>query len=224
MNYLSHFYHEWPVEDAHFAAGLMLPDILSNFAFRTGKKVRLHPAKLKSSESAFLESFSDGVRRHYAVDASFHPSDYFVEQTGAIRASMERFAFACFPKRRFAIEHVFLEIMLDRILLMQNKGVCDEMYQLLDKVETAEVAALMALNGHDREAEGVARHFSRFRAMQFIYDYTENDRFVGLIGQINLRLGNPPMNKDDVRFMHDVVAEVETALLRQKFPKFRTDL
>jgi hypothetical protein len=38
MNFISHYYHELPVADDYFIAGVVLPDILSNFSKRHGSK------------------------------------------------------------------------------------------------------------------------------------------------------------------------------------------
>lgn len=223
MNFLSHYYHELPCDDPYFTAGLMLPDILSNYSHRAGKAIKLHPWRLAEPDSEKMKRLTEGVKQHYAVDAAFHPSDFFVQNTHFIRGLMADYPFTCFPRRGYAIEHILLEIILDRRLLNADNRVCDNMYAVLDRVEEHIVADLMELNGHNGHSAGAAQHFSRFRRQKFVYDYTFDERLVELIGHINLRLGNPPLTDIDRKHLLSLIYAIENALSHQKFPKFRTD-
>ncbi|MFN3940205.1 MAG: hypothetical protein ACK4IY_06435, partial [Chitinophagales bacterium] len=68
MNFLSHYYHELPTNDAYFVAGVILPDILSNFSKRFGVKVRIHPGKIQTTEESPISQLGKGVQQHYFVD------------------------------------------------------------------------------------------------------------------------------------------------------------
>lgn len=224
MNFLSHFYHELPCDDPYFAAGLMLPDILSNYSYRAGSVVKLHPWKLAPAAASVHAALTEGVKTHYAVDEAFHPSDFFVENTHFIRGLMTDYPFECFPRRRYAIDHILLEIILDRAILNQKMDVCHQLYTLLDNVELPRVAEMLHQNGLNGHADKAAAHFGRFRQERFIYDYVNDYRLVGLIGHINQRLGNPPMTDNDKAWLKDLIYAIESSLHHQKFPKFRSDL
>lgn len=223
MNFLSHYYHEHPCDDPYFAAGLMLPDILSNYSHRAGAVVKLHPWRMAEPQTAELSALTAGVKQHYAVDGAFHPSDFFEENTHFIRGLMADFPFSCFGRREYAVAHILLEIILDRAILRHSEEVCHLLYDLLHRVEESHVEALLAQNGHNGQARGAAIHFDRFRIQRFIYDYTDDHRLVELLGHINRRLGNPPLSDDDRRYLKDLIYAIESSLHHQKFPKFRTD-
>lgn len=223
MNFLSHYYHEWPCDDPYFAAGLVLPDILSNFSYRNGRVVKLHPWRMAEPGNAVQASLTAGVKQHYAVDEAFHPSSFFEENTGMIKQMMAEYPFECFPRRRYAVEHVLLEIVLDRAILRQAEEVCHSLYSMLDRVLLEPMAELMAANTDETDPAAVARHFDRFRMERFIYDYTDDHRLVGLLGHINSRLGNPAMTAGDKEHLKALIYATENALLQQKFPKFRTE-
>jgi hypothetical protein len=223
LNFLSHFYHEHPVTDAYFAAGVILPDILSNYSYRSGVVVKLHPHKLKVATAPELISISEGIKKHHIVDGYFHESAFFADGTAAISERLLADNFTCFQKRLYAISHVLLELLLDRKILMENIGICDTMYQVLDSVENSAISALVEYNTANNQSAGVAKHFKTFIDHKFVYDYLEDARLVGIMSGINTRLGNTPMTTTDKHNFKNAIHDLEKTILSQKFPKFPLD-
>ncbi|MFI5170783.1 MAG: hypothetical protein ACHQFW_00245 [Chitinophagales bacterium] len=223
MNFLSHFYNETPCEDPYFAAGVILPDILSNYSGRSGELVKLHPNKLADSRLPQINSLINGVKRHYAVDEYFHGSQFFQKNTAEISLEIKKRDFKCFDKRLYAVSHVFLELMLDRKLLIQEKWSCDLMYFLLDKVDLSFINQFIRDNTGASDPSKPAQFFNRFRTIKFVYDYTDDSRLGELINSINQRLGNPPFQNEDKSQFTLTIHDIENIILPQKFPKFPTD-
>jgi hypothetical protein len=223
MNFLSHYYHEFPCGDPHFVGGLILPDILSNYSYRAGRVVKLHPWRLSTPATPVQEGLTAGVKRHYAVDEAFHDSAYFARQTHFIEEYIKSRPFTCFPRRIYAIAHVMLEIILDRSLMSRQPELTDGFYDQISAVSIKEISALMQNNAHPLDANGVGAHFEEFRRARFLYDYVDDHRLTGLLGRINSRLGNPPMTADDRKNLTTAIYDIEKALLGEKFPTFRTD-
>ena len=223
MNFLSHFYHEYPIADAYFAAGVILPDILSNYSLRSGVVVKLHPQKMKLTDQQQLNALTAGVRRHHLVDGYFHESLFFATNTAAITERLLAENFSCFNKRLYAISHVLLELLLDRKILTENRDYCDEMYAMLESVEHSAISALVALNTTNGQASGVGQHFKVFTEHKFVYDYIEDARLIGIMNGINTRLGNPAMTATDKHQFKNAIHDLEKTILNQKFPKFPTD-
>ncbi|MEI2673602.1 MAG: hypothetical protein V9F05_06105 [Chitinophagaceae bacterium] len=223
MNFLSHFYHELPVSDPNFAAGLILPDILSNYSYRTGEVVKLHPQKLVYTDNPELNSMTEGVKRHYFVDGHFHELTFFEQNTTAISALIKATGFSCFDKRLYAISHVLLEVVLDRTLLTSRPEVCKQLYDLIEIVDTSQISRLVANNTQAMDPDGIGNHFKVFRERKFLYDYAYDERLTGIINGINIRLGNPPMNETDQNRFKIVIHDIEKTILSQKFPKFPTN-
>jgi hypothetical protein len=223
VNFLSHFYHDYPIGDPNFAAGVILPDILSNYSSRTGMVVKLHPNKLVYTDIPDLKAISEGVKRHYFVDAYFHESDFFHQNTAAITQRIKNDDFSCFDKRLYAISHVLLEVVLDRTLLNSKPEVCDSMYSIIEQVDIQAISRLMLLNSSAGEPDGIAHHFKVFRDRKFLYDYAIDERLTGIINGINIRLGNPPMTEIEQNRFKIVIHDIEKTIFSQKFPKFPTD-
>ncbi|HNF69813.1 MAG TPA: hypothetical protein PLL28_10575 [Chitinophagales bacterium] len=223
MNFLSHYYHELPCNDAYFVGGLILPDILSNYSYRAGRVVKLHPWRLTEPKTAIQQSLTSGVKRHYAVDAAFHDSDYFTIQTRWIEDNLLSKPFDCFPRRKYAIAHVMLEILLDRSLMVRFPDLTPGFYAKLEEIDEHAIAELMSNNGQEKDAVGVRAHFNEFRRAAFLYDYLNDERLNALLARINRRLGNPLLSASDKQNLTTAIYDIEKAFLGEKFPTFRTD-
>lgn len=223
MNFLSHFYHDFPISDPYFAAGVILPDILSNYTYRTGEVVKLHPQKLVYTDIPELAALTNGVKQHYFVDGHFHESAFFEENTALITERIKQGEFDCFNKRLYAISHVMLEIVLDRVLLSQYPDICENLYDMINRVETQYVSRLVEINTAASDPNSIGTHFRVFRERRFLFDYAYDERFTGIINGINIRLGNPPMTENEQNRFKNVIHDIEKTIHSQKFPKFRTD-
>ncbi|MBC8045209.1 MAG: hypothetical protein H7Y00_00280 [Fimbriimonadaceae bacterium] len=220
MNFLSHFYNELPCDDAYFACGVLLPDILSNYSSRKGEVVKVHPDKLIDNNNVQFASLNSGIQKHYIADAFFHESGFFHENTKTIEEIISKYDFSCFVKRIYAFSHVMLEIMLDRKLLTENKKTCDDLYNLLDILDMTIITDFIAFNTKAGNPADVAGHMNRFRKVRFIYDYTNDPVVIQILNRINQRLGNPVFNATDIHNITSVIHDFEKRLLSQKFPKF----
>lgn len=220
MNFLSHFYHAFPCANAYYACGTVLPDIVSNYSYRTGEIVKVHVAKLKESQHANCNQIAEGVKQHYFTDAHFHVSDFFTKNTKGIEQSIQGLPFTCFTKRLFAFSHVLLEIMLDRKLLKEQQQVCDTFYSMLQQVDLAVLEQFLIENTKAKHPGKAAEHFSTFCRRRFIYEYLENDVVSEMLNRINQRIGNPPFSASDYIHFNTLIHEIDEELYSQKFPKF----
>jgi hypothetical protein len=223
LNFLSHYYHESPSNDPYFVAGVILPDILSNYSHRSGEVVKLFVHKLQDPDSPEQESLQRGVKRHYEIDGYFHESRFFEENTAAISSLIKTRDFSCFEKRLYAVSHVMLEIMLDRKILIEDRAACENMYSMLEKVNSEEITNLIKQNTVASKPEEVREHFDRFRSLKFIYDYTFDLRLVELMNGLNKRLGNKAFSENDRELFKLTIHDIENTLFPQNFPKFPTD-
>lgn len=220
MNFLSHFYHEFPCTDGYFACGVLLPDILSNFSARNHELVKVHVNKISVSANENIHAIEQGVRKHYAVDDFFHASEFFSENTKMIDALIQQYNFSCFQKRLYAFSHVFLELMLDRKILLEDKSVCDVLYNLLEAVKPEHLTTFISENTKATHPEKVTEHFLLFCKQRFIYDYLKTDVLIQILNRINQRLGNAGFSKTDKTQLTSAIYEIDTVLHSQNFPKF----
>ena len=223
MNFLSHYYHELPSDDPYYICGVVFPDILSNFSKRHGQKIRLHPDKILTTQDIKSESLKRGVQQHYFVDGFFHDSDYFNEYTGAVDELINKLGFSAIHRRQFAFSHVFLEIMMDRCLLVQDITIADSLYAALDKVDLGILDRFLSTNTKLENTQPLTEHFDHFRTLKFIYHYADSNRFTGIMNSINQSLGNPPFTNEDNQQMRILINDMEQILLKATFPNFVND-
>lgn len=223
MNYLSHFYHELPCNDPYYACGLILPDLLSNFSARTGRQVKLHPAKLLPTGIPELGSLGNGLRQHYFVDGFFHDSDFFQENTHAISEMIREKGFHFAWKRLYAFSHVFLELMLDRKILLEDRRVCDALYALLDQVERGLLGEFISIHASQAPIKAVCDFYAQFCKLRFLYDYLDDTRLSAILSRLNIRLGNMPFSEEDADLLIHCIHDFQKTLSTQKFPKFPSD-
>lgn len=223
MNFLSHFYHELPTTDPYYVAGVILPDILSNYSKRIGSKVRMHPGKIIHTEDYRSSQLGKGVQQHYFVDGFFHDSDYFNELTDIIDEHIHVLKFDNIQRRQFAFSHVFLEIMMDRSLLNHDNDYAGMLYTLLHQIEVEHLSNFLSTNTRYHLPEAIALHFDRFRQQRFIYHYAETQRFTAIMDSINQGLGNPPFTIKDKRRMEVLINDIEKIVQGKSFPIFVND-
>ncbi|MEZ5013115.1 MAG: hypothetical protein R2794_02375 [Chitinophagales bacterium] len=222
MNFLSHFYNEQPLDDPYITAGVILPDILSNYSARSNSVVKVHPARLRDSADAREKAIADGVRRHYTADAWFHESDFFKENTLAMKTAVQQSGLPCFEHKAYAFCHVLLELLLDRKILIEEPGQCERFYTLLLQVDSEPMTAFIRAETEASSPDLVTGHFQHFARVQFIYDYMEDDRLLAILDRINRRFHNPAILGSYDQEVKNLIHKAENALHAQKFPTFRT--
>lgn len=223
MNFLSHFYHELPTNDPYYVAGVIFPDILSNFSKRIGTKVRLHPGKIIETDDLFANQLGLGVQQHYFVDSFFHDSDYFNELTDIIDEHIHALKFDNIQRRQFAFSHVFLELIMDRSLLKQDVDYAGLLYELIHEIDLEYLERFLSTNTRYHLPEAIAHHFDRFRQQRFIYHYAETQRFTAIMDSVNQGLGNPPFTIKDKHRMEVLINDIEKIVLGKSFPIFVND-
>lgn len=223
MNFLSHYYHETPVSDPYFVAGVIMPDLLSNYSKRFGRKVRLNPAKLMDGKSEYAASLSAGIRQHYFVDAFFHDSPYFDEMTSLIEQKIKAVDFQCFERRLFAFSHVFLELMMDRAILVQDQQICHDLYDCLAQVHLPELESFFRDQQLHEDAAGLASHLDVFTGKRFLYHYADDQRLLMILDALNSSFGNPAFSAGDKYQLTHIIHDLETTLTNENFPKFPAD-
>lgn len=223
MNFLSHYYHELPVADNYYIAGVILPDILSNYSKRNGYKVRLNPAAFLSSDDPAIHAIGEGIRQHYYVDAFFHDSEYFDEMTDMIEAVIHQYPFACFQRRLFAFSHVFLELLMDRVIMQRDIAIADSMYVQLEGVDEVKIEQFFGIQTAALNPASIAGHFSVFVQRRFLYHYLDDMRFTGILEAINNSFGNPAFTNADKTHFIKVIEHCSAEISKEKFPNFRTD-
>ena len=162
MNYFSHFYFDG-TEDINYNFGLLLPDFVRNFV--PGKKYVLEPET--------SDAIGKGALQHFNRDHIFHSSMVFEE----MQEKMKPFVVQAFEnmglRRYFFVNHIFCEMMIDRVLIKEDVSKIDEMYRQLELVTTSDRGAWV--KDHYPEAlDNFLHRLQRFNELKYIKRYTED--------------------------------------------------
>lgn len=171
MNYLSHFWFDRDSSDPLFTLGSVLPDLADHFPRTIRNKLRAVDVSVAGSDTLSLLM---GVNRHYAIDKIFHESAFFHVETAAIKLQFESLQISNMTKRIYMIAHVMLEIILDRILLLEKKIDGSRFYELLENANGKRLFnALLACRVEQKDIDTLHSKLHRFISYGYLLKYTE---------------------------------------------------
>lgn len=114
-------------------------------------------------------SVAAGVDMHHATDNAFHACDWFVTNSQAVRADLERRGVNRGAAR--AVGHVGVELLLDGHLLASAEGLRDQAQRVLGLADDEQLE-LRALVAEDRRHDWY-RHLARISSWPLPDDYHE---------------------------------------------------
>lgn len=129
MNFIAH-YHFYKSDDCYYNLGLVLPDLVKSFC-----KTHLKPSEPLVHPS--LNNLNQGSIVHLNADKLFHNSFYFT--TCEKHLSEIADTKAQWPRKWF-LNHLLCEILLDRIIIDQYPNIVEQFYKDLKSVNTEQVA------------------------------------------------------------------------------------
>jgi hypothetical protein len=177
MNFLSHFYFH-QADSHHYNCGLVLPDLVKNFC-----QSRLTLQKDYQNETKNALKF--GSEQHQEADRVFHNSDYFNTATQAFASLTNQNA--QWPRKWF-LNHLLVEILLDRVLMDNNHGLCASFYDNLSKVQMPETIEFIQESGVVN-SNSFEEKYKRFVNFPFIFDYQHNEKIIFALSRVYQKVG-----------------------------------
>ncbi|WP_442794876.1 ACP phosphodiesterase [Pelobium manganitolerans] len=184
MNFLSHYYFDKAKTNPLEIVGMLLPDLTRN----ADKSWNLHPEKLpapvfgsKSQQAIML-----GWQRHLKVDRVFHSSMFFRYHQHQLKLCI-RESLNGTPIKPFFVGHIGIELLLDSLLITQNKVNVNDFYRHLAKVDLDEIRRFLKLN-HIHDVEKFCSYYQRFLAEKYIYTYADVNQISHAIKNICKRI------------------------------------
>lgn len=171
MNFVAHYYLDKDSTDSLFFIGIATPDLVSAF----DRSVRLKKGTLptlQNTESSSQQSFYQGVQRHFEGDRIFHNSNFFHQETRFLTQKLKDTFGPTYTPRAFFVAHILLELVLDRILIMQHN---DLLFRFYNHFEQKDVKELAELTRWVCKAPmfGYENFLQKFSERKFLYNYTE---------------------------------------------------
>ncbi len=168
VNYISHYFLDAQNGSPYHNFGLVLPDMMG--AALRGWKTNFNPNDFPRPE---YEQLIEGIRKHHLADSYFHSSAFFTQSTSQIRRLFEENGFSQAGTKLFFAAHIFLEFMLDRIIMHENPEQPKHFYSDVYMVEDDLLKPFFMHAGP--AADRFFAFLENFRKHEYLYAYLETE-------------------------------------------------
>jgi hypothetical protein len=206
MNLLSHYYVDHQDERSYFALGLVLPDLFK--IFHSDWKLMSDGLPHIGGHHEF-DAINQGVQRHFEIDAIFHTSDFFNDHYKHLNERLGRGNLEAVDKYVFFLSHVFVELMLDRMLIKHYPDIGHQFYSHLEKVEKEVIELYLKDLKFVQDKREFFAFFERFRTSRYLLDYVDNDSMIYALGRVFSRVSHASFTKADTQLLEDCIHELE---------------
>ncbi len=177
MNFLAHYYFDRS-EDIYFNVGLILPDLSRNFC-------KGHLNLKQEFDNPVFDALKNGSLMHLQKDKIFHQSAFFIDVQKQISLLLN--AEALWPRKWF-LNHVLAEIMLDRVLMDEHPGLCENFYADLERADANVISDFLRVGGVVNHSLFPER-YQKFIEHQFIFNYQHNEKLIIALSRLYLKVG-----------------------------------
>ena len=183
MNFLSHYYFDQS-SDSYTVLGTLLPDLTAN----AQKEWKLYPQKNPQlfENDVDLKAILGGWNRHLAVDKYFHNSIFFTTHSHQLSAKL-RPILQNSPVKAYFLAHISLELLLDGLLLKNNKVSTEAFYSHLAACNAKKIVQFLELNLVE-DTQPFTLYFERFCSSAYLNSYRETEKIAYALHRICLRV------------------------------------
>lgn len=208
LNYFSHYYFDRHDASQIHNFGLVIPDFVRNFM----KGKRLKPGPVGTAHSDDLQMLHTGALKHFERDARFHNSTYFHTVTGDLGQILKpAFEQAGIPRYWWGA-HLLAEMMLDRVLILQEPELIRDFYRDLKDSDDATVRDYLEMAGLHEHSDFFMR-LDRFRELQYLMRYVEDDAMVYSLSRVYQYAGvSPEWTREQSLLVAPVIPELENRI------------
>ncbi len=207
MNFLSHFYLDRQVENAPFIVGVCTPDLVSLYS----REIRIKHLPVLPAHSSHYISFTEGIQRHFQADKVFHSSPFFLAETENVSRFLNHY-FAEIPlKRSFFVAHVLVELMIDKVLIANDKKLIPDFYHHFHTVGYIHIAEMTQI-AVKKQIDNYAPFIQKFLQNQYLYHYAEYDYIIYVLQRIVRRVGITDTDYLNSSLFRDYLIEYEMQL------------
>jgi acyl carrier protein phosphodiesterase len=212
MNFLSHFYFERANQDSNLVMGTVLPDLVKN----AHKDWNLYPQKQEElfSGDQHLISLLKGWKRHLEVDLLFHSSQFFTTETAKLKQLLLPILEGS-PVRPSFLAHIGVELVLDHLLVEQNKISIEAFYAHLLNVED-EVLARFLEKCSSKDTAVFFKFLNSFRSSKYLLSYQKLENISYALQRICMRLWAHPFSETTISLLTEQLA-IYKALLEKNY-------
>jgi len=168
--------------------GIVLPDLVKN-AQKDGNLYPLKEPHLFTSDLA-QHSILRGWERHLMVDAAFHSSIFFKEQTYDLKQLILPLL-ADSPVKPFFLAHIGLELLLDHLLVADNVINIHTFYDLLNQADHPALNEFLK-NCTVSDTDVFFNFLNNFISSRYLLSYQKLENISYALNRICMRLWNNP--------------------------------
>jgi hypothetical protein len=213
MNFLSHFYFERQNSNDYMVLGVVLPDLIKN----ANKDWNLNPQK---NEYLFRDvpeyaALLSGWKRHLEVDRIFHSSVFFKEQTTLLKQLILPVLHTG-PVKPFFLAHIGLELILDHLLLTQQKVDAAHFYHQLAGAHTESLTGFLKYAGLP-DQERFNNFLGKFISSEYLFSYEKIEHITYALNRICMRLWHNPFTDEQLNILTQKLGEFKQQLDKQNY-------
>lgn len=197
MNFLSHYYFDRNSTSQNLVLGTVLPDLVKN----AHKDWNFYPQK---KEELFigdeqLKEMLQGWKRHLAVDAIFHSSEFFHTETAKLKQLLLPILEDS-PVRPSFLAHIGLELLLDHLLVNNRAIDINSFYNHLEKVDDKVLLHFLQQCGCT-DTDRFFGFFNGFKSSRYLLSYQKLENISYALQRICMRLWAHPFSENTVALL-----------------------
>lgn len=174
MHFLAHYYTELPNDNPLFITGLCIPDLWPRFTRVYNRNLVKH-APFTNPD---LKQIHSGIVQHFGADKRFHNSPLFLKE---VTNAIQSFADAGLDRQRIrtsVIAHLAVEMLIDRQIVLKDKGICSTYYALLNKADEDTIHKYFSLLLLEGEMRTFLLNFRFYKQRRFLLLFEELENIV----------------------------------------------
>ncbi len=174
MHFLAHYYTELPANNPLFVVALTIPDLTPRFTKIYNSLIVKHAPP----EDENLKQIHTGIVQHFGADKRFHSSPLFLKH---VSQAIQRFLQAGLTRERLrlsVIAHLATEMIIDRQIILENAGICEEYYALIEKADETFLNNYFQLFVPETEKKLFFRSFRFYKEKQFLFLFNELENII----------------------------------------------
>ncbi len=207
MNFISHYKIDQERE-TNFCLGTVLPDLM---------RVPLPKLKLFGASKNMITNSKEeelllkGMRKHFEVDKYFHNSEFMKIHTSTLKRDFLKNSLEKNGIKLFFVTHILCEMLLDRVLLLNEPNLGNNFYAMLESSKPSDVSRLLNKNSM-YDAKKFTQFFEQFRSARYLFSYLEIEGLFYALNRICKGVGTQSFGPEDFDAFKSSVEETETQM------------
>jgi hypothetical protein len=206
LNFLSHYFR---IKDAdpYYKIGAAVPDIYPKFSFYFNKYINKE-SKEKEDNPVF-QLISNGILKHYEDDVIFHQREEFKSFLEEMIIFMQNHPYLKDIQRKNFLAHIFYEIWLDHLVIVNYPGIEHKFYNDLNLIEINTIESFVEKKIHDKEANQLfLKQFSSFTKHEYMRFYTDREILIKALNQVTGKISKWEKNQDTTNAFFEFMDQI----------------